>query len=107
MRIGWLASLWLATATFVWGGVDEGRQLYEKQCIFCHSIAGKGGRLAETGGPLDGVGTKRDAAWLRKYLHDPRSALPNAKMPKMRFSDAQLGDLVAFMLTLKEPAAAK
>ena len=51
--------------------------------------------------PLDGVGTKRDAEWLKGYLADPKSAMPDAKMPKMKLSEQQLDDLVAYMLTLK------
>jgi cbb3-type cytochrome oxidase cytochrome c subunit len=53
------------------------------------------------GGPLDGVGGKRDAKWLKAYLADPKSQMPDAKMPKMKLSDQQLDDLVAFLLTLK------
>lgn len=87
-------------AGLAYGGVDEGKALYDKQCKVCHSIKGDGGKMADKGGSLDGVGAKRDAAWLKKYLTDPKSTMPEAKMPKMKLSEQQLDDLVAYMLTL-------
>jgi nitric oxide reductase subunit C len=91
----------VASATPVWAGADEGKALYDKQCKVCHSIGAERGKMAEKGGPLDDVGTKRDAAWLRQYLSDPKSAIPDAKMPKMKLDERQLEDLIAYMLTLK------
>lgn len=88
-------------ARTVRAGADEGRAVYTKQCHVCHSLGDDRGKLADKGGPLDGVGTKRDAAWLKGYLQDPKSAMPDAKMPKMKLTDQQLDDLVAYMLSLK------
>ena len=82
-------------------GADEGKALYEQKCKVCHSLAGEGGKMADKGGPLDGVGAKRDADWLTKYLRDPKSVMPDAKMPKMKMTDQELADYVAYMLTLK------
>ncbi len=64
----------------------------------CHADRGK---LADKGGPLDGVGSKRDAAWLTAYLTDPKSKMPDAKMSKMKMTEQELADHVAYMLTLK------
>jgi mono/diheme cytochrome c family protein len=85
-------------------GEAEGKALYEKQCKVCHSIAGDAGKMADKGGPLDGVAGKRDAVWLKAYLKDPKSQMPDAKMPKMKLGDEQLDDVIAYMLTLKGPA---
>ena len=82
-------------------GADEGKALYEKQCKVCHSIAGDKGKMADKGGPLDGVGKKRDAAWMKAYLQDPKSKMPEAKMPKLKLDEKQLEDLVAFLAALK------
>lgn len=74
---------------------------YDKKCKLCHSIGGDGGKQAEKGGKLDGVGSKRDAAWLKAYIEDPKSKMPDAKMPKLKLAPDELDALVAYMLTLK------
>jgi len=76
-------------------------ELYEKKCKLCHTIKGEGGKQAEKGGPLDGVGGKRDRAWLEKYLQDPKSVLPDSKMPKLKYTDEELKTLVDYLLSLK------
>jgi len=89
----------LACALPVWAaGAPE---VYEKKCKLCHSVKGEGGKQAAKGGALDGVGAKRDAAWLQKYLADPKSQMPDAKMPKMKLSDDEMKALVDYMLSLK------
>jgi nitric oxide reductase subunit C len=92
-----LAAAW----TLAWAGADEGKVLYEQKCKVCHSIGADKGKMADKGGPLDGVGAKRDAVWLKKYLADPKAAMPEAKMPKVKMTDQELDDFVAYMLTLK------
>jgi len=74
---------------------------YDKKCKLCHSVGGVGGKQAEKGGPLDGVGKKRDRAWLEAYIADPKSKMPDAKMPKLKYSDEELKALVDYMLSLK------
>jgi mono/diheme cytochrome c family protein len=107
---GWRSALALGVAVATLApararaGVDEGKALYEKQCKICHSVAGEGGKMADKGGPLDAVGSKHDAAWLKAYLPDPKSKVPDAKMPKVKLADPQLDDLVSFLLTLKGAA---
>jgi len=80
---------------------EDAKALYDKKCQVCHSLKGAGGKMADKGGPLDGVGTKRDAAWLQAYFADPKSKIPDAKMPKMKLSQAEWDALIAYMLTLK------
>ena len=58
----------LVLVIVVIGGAEDGAALYEKKCAVCHSLAGKAGKFADKGGPLDGVGNKRDEAWLRAYF---------------------------------------
>jgi len=82
----------------------EAPPVYDKKCKACHSIGGVGGPMAKMGGPLDGVGAQRDAAWLKAFLKDPKSQMPNAKMPKVSLTDDEVDALVNFMLTLKTPA---
>jgi cytochrome c2 len=91
-------------ATTCWAGADEGKALYQTKCRPCHSVGGEGGKLADKGGPLDGIGGKRDATWLHAYLKDPKSQVPDTKMGKIPLTNPQIDDLVAFLLTLKASA---
>ena len=91
-----------ATAGTAMAGVDEGKQVFaDKKCIVCHTLGDQKGAAAQLGGALDHVGGKRDADWLKGYLVDPKSKMPDAKMPKQQLSDKELDDLVAYMLSLK------
>jgi hypothetical protein len=42
-----------------------------------------------------------DAPWLEKYFREPKSAIPDAKMPKLKYSDEEMKVLVDYMLSLK------
>jgi cytochrome c2 len=107
LMVAALLAMIAAGATSAWAGAAEGKAAYEKQCKMCHSVAGEGGKMASTGGALDGVGAKRDEAWLRAYIADPKSKVPTSKMPKLKVADQDLSDVVAFLLTLKDPAPKK
>lgn len=90
------------TVGTVRAGVDEGKQAFaDKKCITCHSLGDQKGAAAQLGGSLDHVGSKRDAAWLKDYLFDPKSKIPDAKMPKQTLTQKELDGLVAYMLSLK------
>ena len=86
---------------------DDGKDLYDKKCKACHSIAGVAGPMAKMGGALDGVGAKHDEAWLRAYIQDPKSKMPGAKMPKVKLTDDELNAIITYMVSLKEPAKAQ
>jgi nitric oxide reductase subunit C len=101
MRLLILGALAVAAGTAYAGDAAAGKTAYDKQCKVCHSIAGDAGKMADKGGPLDGIGSKRDAAWLEAYLRDPKSKIEEAKMPKMKLTDEQIADYVAYMLSLK------
>ena len=77
---------------------------YTQKCRVCHSIGGDAGKMVDKGGPLDGVGAKRDEAWMRAYISDPKSKMPDAKMPKIKMTDQELDAVVAYMMSLKTPA---
>jgi len=76
-------------------------EIYTKKCKSCHSVGGVGGPMAKMGGALDGVGAKRDEAWLRAYFKDPKSKVENAKMPKISLTDEEWNSIVTYMLSLK------
>ena len=69
-------------------------QVFNQLCVACHSLGGRGGMV---GPALDGVGDRRDAAYLGKWLHDPPSLKPGTAMPKLPLSDAQIDELVTFL----------
>lgn len=94
-----LPLLLITTTAMADGDIESGRQLYNDQmCNLCHSLAGEVGQMAQVGGPLDGVGGKRDAAWIERYLKDPKSVIPNSQMPATGLNNQQIADLTAFLL---------
>lgn len=79
----------------------DGAAIYETKCKTCHSIGGKGGPMAQLGGPLDGVGAKHDEAWFRQYFKDPGWKVRYGKKPKLRLSNKSWGAVIAYLLSLK------
>jgi nitric oxide reductase subunit C len=69
-------------------------QIFGQLCIVCHSLAGQGGNV---GPALDGVGNRRDAEYLRRWLRDPPAVKPDTRMPKLGLPDSQIDELVAFL----------
>lgn len=81
------------------GDPAKGQKIYVAQkCSICHKIGPTGGKM---GPDLAAVGTKRDAAWLTKYLVNPKAEEPKNKMPAVKVKGRDLDDLIAYLLTLK------
>ena len=83
----------------------KGAEVYanaKPACKTCHSIGGQGGKMST----LDGVGAKYTADALKKWIRTPKEAKAGSKMITAygpdKISDADLEDLVAYMLTLKK-----
>lgn len=75
--------------------VVAGKKIFQaKNCNDCHTILGIGGYYAPE---LTKVTQRRDTAWLRRWLVDPRAVSPAATMPNQHLSDAQAAQVVAFM----------
>ncbi len=51
---------------------------------------------------LTKVGNRRDHDWLFGHFKDPQKFVKNSAMPGVTLSDEELGQLTAYMLTLKE-----
>jgi cytochrome c2 len=80
------------------GDVEKGKAVYEAQkCKMCHSIAGVGNKKF----PLDGVGGKLSAEDIKKWIVDPKSMKKDTVMKAYKLSDADLDNLMAYMLSLK------
>lgn len=74
---------------------EEGGKLFrESRCVSCHTLKGRGGKLA---GELECFGSKADPAWVADYLRDPRRYFPNTRMPRYRFNEAQARALAAYL----------
>ncbi len=69
----------------------------EKGCQSCHSIRGKGMKLAPD---LYRVGAKRDVEWLTKLLTDPKSVLASPSMVKYTLTPEELQALVSYLRSL-------
>jgi cytochrome c oxidase subunit 2 len=104
----WAASqkqAWLAQAS-----VMHGREIFETTaCVNCHTVRGTvaQGRFGpdlthlmsrETIGAGVAMNTPEH---LKVWVHDPSVMKPGALMPAMNLNDNELGDLVAYLVTLR------
>lgn len=84
----------LAPATAPAAKAENRPQTFNQLCVACHALGGQGGMV---GPALDGVGDRRDAAYLAKWLRDPQGLKPGTAMPKLPLSDGQIDELVSFL----------
>ncbi|HXF93232.1 MAG TPA: cytochrome c [Nitrospiraceae bacterium] len=109
MRTRWFVGglvatvMWWSAAPFAASGdstqIAKGQKAYaEKKCAMCHTINDKGGK---SGGDLTKVGAVRDADWLKRFTKEPKSVMPNAKMPAFKGTEEELDAIVAYMASLK------
>jgi nitric oxide reductase subunit C len=71
---------------------------FAQLCVACHSVGGKGGVV---GPALDGIGARRDAAYLHKWIADPQAIKPGTAMPKLPLSAAELDQITNYLSGLK------
>jgi cbb3-type cytochrome oxidase cytochrome c subunit len=72
--------------------------VYESnKCNACHQVNGVGQKL---GPALDGVGQRRDRAWLEKHFADPEGTSPGTIMPAYKFSPADMDAICKYLLQL-------
>src|SRR5512147_649602 len=61
--------------------VDAGKMVWQKyDCIGCHTILGNGSYFAPD---LTKTTVNKPKGYLKQFLMDPKSANPNATMPKL------------------------
>jgi nitric oxide reductase subunit C len=98
---GWPPKPILAVAAGVGGKtLSAGQLVYQSQgCSNCHSINGIGGTMAPD---LTHVGSRHDHDWLFGHFKDPQKYVKNSAMPPVALSDEEIGQLTAYMMTLKE-----
>lgn len=72
--------------------------VFAQVCVACHSLQGSGGAV---GPALDGIGSRRDADFLTRWLKDPAGVKSDSKMPKLPLTDEQIQELVAYLSKIK------
>ena len=82
--------------------IVQGATIYQSNhCDACHEINGVGPRL---GPALDGVGQRRDRAWLEKHFDDPAGVVKGSIMPPYKFTPENLDALCKYLLQLPKGA---
>jgi cytochrome c2 len=90
------------------GNAARGKELVESiGCYGCHSVGPIEGNQPQIrrrhGYNLANQGSKVSANWLANWVSDPRSVWPDAKMPSLRLSASEAGDITAYLSSLKNP----
>ena len=80
-----------------------GKQLYEVkfQCQACHTIGASGGYV---GPNLSNVGNWMTPAWIEAWLRNPQALVPGTIEPRRSFTEDEVKDLAAYLLTLRQSA---
>lgn len=73
--------------------------VHTKSCMVCHTFNGAGGAI---GPVLNGVTSRYSETWLRTWLKDPQAVRPGSRMPNFKFTDEDIGAVIAFLKTLEE-----
>ncbi len=82
--------------------VRDGREIWVNSCASCHEGPSGifGGTKAARPFPVIAAYAGYDRAFFEKYVRDPRSLVPCAKMePHPHYTDAEMSGLVAFITT--------
>ena len=76
--------------------IERAAAVFARFCIGCHVIDGEGG---SDGPELSHIGSKHDAATLRRWISDPEAVNPDAEMPAfgMRLTPEQLDAISGYL----------
>ena len=72
--------------------------VFNQMCTACHTLQGQGGNV---GPNLDGIGSRRDLAYLKKWLTNPFELKADSKTPKMPLAEKDIDELANFLANLK------
>jgi cytochrome c553 len=79
--------------------VSQGRMVFRDQgCYGCHMAEGIGTPIATD---LSRIGSRRDEAYLARWLRDPKLQRPTAHMPKLDLSEGEVRALAAYLGSLR------
>ncbi|MHB8170390.1 MAG: c-type cytochrome [Thermincolia bacterium] len=74
------------------------RTIEANACRSCHKINGEGNYFAAD---LSKVGAKRDAKWLKDYLTNPKSVMPDTQMPVVPLSAEEISAVSSYLASQK------
>lgn len=92
------------------GNAAHGKELIETLgCQGCHAI----GKIEDAGNQtqtrrrhgynLANQGSKVSANWIANWVTDPQAVWADSKMPSLRLTDSEVGDVTAYLSSLKNP----
>lgn len=78
--------------------MPESPKVFQQTCTACHALNGNGGTV---GPALDGIGSRRDIAWIAAWLKDPIAIKADSKMPKLPLTEEEIQQLATFLANAK------
>ena len=78
--------------------VQSGREIFFTQCHGCHTLGGAGTPIAPD---LSHVGARLSREDIERRLRDPRTHKPDARMPKLNLSEAEVQALATYLSELR------
>lgn len=76
----------------------EGAMIFQsRQCIFCHTLNGVGGKVGPT---INGLSSRRDRTWIMEHFSDPEKFTPGSDMPPYKFADRDLAMITDYLLAI-------
>jgi len=106
IAVGLLVGLMVASPTHA-GDVDKGKTIYAARCAFCHGTSGKGDGPAGAALKPAPADLTTPTFWATATADTLRTVIENGKPNtgmvsfKRALSAEELGDVVAFLLSLK------
>ncbi|HKQ40310.1 MAG TPA: c-type cytochrome [Verrucomicrobiae bacterium] len=87
--------------------LELGRELFiEYRCAKCHQEKLDSLLQSLDAPSLEAIGTRRNTAWMERWILDPHAERPSAHMPKLAKSPEEAKAMAAFLGTLKGGEAA-
>lgn len=85
--------------------IHAGRDLaYESRCVRCHAVPGSAPELSMDAPTFNGIGSRRQPAWMARWIADPSAMRPGTPMPQV-FHGADTGNnaraIASFLGSLK------
>ena len=80
----------------------QGALIFQKNnCGTCHMVNGVGGKI---GPALNGVGQRRNEAWVIQHFNDPQKMSKGTSMPPYKFNAMDMQNEVSYLFTLPDKA---